>query len=347
MLMQAYQCVSDRKFFRLKGSVTDKVYLRRLLALVLQTKIGCRLLSDIYRLAKRHKRETVSIKLTKPEENLYGSASEDLNIEITRINQKKMTKRQQEYTSLMQAVTLIHELTHIRQFLTGNVTQARKFSLPHQAYAHVLDEAEATLSERSFSIEMGHLYPSLIKNMAIQKYRFQSPEELVRSFFIKNNKKSFVWVGLDVFTRFSVKNDKIILTDRDEKECFKNWVNEQFRSMNLKLRYQQLPLERVFWVSKFRGNGLYVEGLDTMMQFDRQGRLMLFGDELNHRKRLPKISVFWYRKHDESINTFTENIKECYPDAKIYLIKGPKEKGFSTRGFRFNELALQRGRSGE
>ena len=96
MLVQAYQCVSDRKFFRLKGAGADKVYLRRLLALILQTKIGCRLLSDIYELGKRQRDAVVSVKLGKPEENICGSASEDLNIELTRSNQKEMTKRQKE-----------------------------------------------------------------------------------------------------------------------------------------------------------------------------------------------------------------------------------------------------------
>ena len=53
-----------------------------------------------------------------------------------------MTKRQRDKTLLTQAITLMHELCHIRQFLSGYEEKVQNFSVSQQLYMNIVDELQ-------------------------------------------------------------------------------------------------------------------------------------------------------------------------------------------------------------
>ena len=328
LLKQSLDIISDKKLFYIHGLKSDQETLRQLLHLIIQTKVGRQLILKIgTQLKQSQNNQKVSLSIIRASDNHLAIADEDLNIKLVRIDTKDMTPIQRHKTALLQALTLIHELAHINQVLRGDLCKAEEFPLPLQAYLHVLHEAEATLFERKLGTELAKLYPRPAKSLRLHKPKFHRPVDLIRSFFVQNKRPFGVLSGLDVFAENMKNSEYVPLTNVRQKHAFAKWINGLFSNMNIPLTYQQMPLETAFWTHHTEDHTLTIEGWDSFAAFDSAWRLIALSKGLDRDKESAvNIALFVYAGQHKQLTNAVHYMQKNYPQARIYLAKGLKQK---------------------
>ena len=268
--------IEDKSIFRFGGTKEERLYLKKMLATLGRTKIGTKFITDIAHLIRKKNQHAVFIRLASPKWNTSGLTDDDLKISITRIDQTQMNQKQKRKTFLMQMITLMHELVHIRQFLLGQDKTEGKFSIPHQAYAYLLSEAEATLFERAFEIELAPKQAALMREMFLWKNEFKRPPNVVKSFFIKKSHPTVVAISMDVFLD-GIRNNKIKpLPTALEQRLFEHYINQRFKGMGVPFKYKDFPLEKVFWCEQIDDNRYLIKGEKTLLECNGRGRPIAF-----------------------------------------------------------------------
>lgn len=337
ILQQAYQFIGDKKIFLCAGKKEEKQRLNEMLHSLIQTKTGRSVIFDIGNLHQKRSVAPIVLKMQKTDEGALGWANENLKIFLNRINLKGMTTAQKRRVHMMQSITLVHELVHIRQFLKGYEPYIQGFSLPHQFYANIVEELEATLVEAAFKIEVGKLYPKLAKSMRLGEATPRWRERRALSFFLMppNDNVAF-WI--DSFSDFAKTSPTVVLEDKKERLLFKRWVNKYLKNMQLPFSYDDFALEKVFWAKKQPNDYLKITGADISATFDPSGRLVALGSgfEKGEDSAL-RFAVYIYQHNKEKAQIVCNQIHKDYPRARIFLAPGRKEQLFSVARCKDNE----------
>lgn len=338
MLAQAYHYTQNRDFFRLYGPSEDCQRLQEMFKLLLKSKVGSSVILDIAKTIKAQKSAPVILKMVKPSPLTLGIADETLKVKINRVDLSELTPRQNQRALLMQTLTLLHELIHIRQFLQGHEKTMKKFSIPHQLYANICEEMEATLGEKAFQIELRKLYPSLTQSMHFQQADAEWHQKHIQSFFEnKKNKNQTVFSWVDFFIQELSTKQQIVLQNKSETQLFKNWINRFFKNLNIPFTYRDFPLDQAFWAQKMSNQQLIIRGADKTLLLDKQGRplLLMTGFDAKSTKR---ILVFVYADNTNQVKTFVQNARQNHAKAQISLAAGFKEIALPNKNQQTNFL---------
>jgi len=329
-LNEALSIVNNKKFFAYRDQ--DEKYFRRMMRKFIETETGRRLLAEVTPLLKQ-KGAHVFLSMTEPNDDNYGETYSDLHVLISHIDTGIMSQKQKDRTLVTQAGVLAHELTHIKQFLTGREAQEASFPLPHQLYAYLLHEAEAMVAERSYQLEMGQLYPSLAASMHLQQDSPNWREKYVRSFFLEKNPRVPVSSWTDGFIDSSWDVTDSILISKKEQNIFRQWVETVFKAMKVDVKYDEVSLDKMFGVENLGGGYFLVQGEDTEVEFDKDGRVVYFCRGLLGEKESDIQYLFPMVHYDRKrVNALARRVRKLYPQASV-MRADMNEKAFEPRQF--------------
>ena len=279
-LQQAFDVVHDKNSFRLKGTVQDRTQFQQLFTLLLKTSIGRKILSEITFSPDLKKRGPVEMSFVHNSDDFLGMAFPDLRVELVQIRQAGMTKKQVNKVLLQQSMTLVHELTHVLQYLKRIDEKGYSFSPVNQVYANLLDEAEATLNERAYEIEVTKLYPTLTAHMSLWRWSLRRRKDVIKAFFNGRIGWSVIGSIVDSSIQYIINNAHTVLPNRKEKQAFIDWVNRRFTSeMQVVLSYHDLLVQKILDLKN--PDYTKVKGNKNVMILDKKGRVVCLydGDE--------------------------------------------------------------------
>lgn len=279
-LQQAFDVVHDKNSFRLKGTVQDRTQFQQLFTLLLKTSIGRKILSEITFSPDLKKRGPIEMRFVHNSDDFLGMAFPDLRVELVQIGQEGMTKTQVNKVLLQQSMTLVHELTHVLQYLKHIDKKGYSFSPVNQVYANLLDEAEATLNERAYEIEVDKLYPTLTAYMRLWRWSLRRRKDVIKAFFNGRIGWSVIGSIIDNSIQYIIDNTRTVLPNLKEKRAFIDWVNRRFTSeMQVALTYHDLPVQKILDLKN--PDYTKVKGNKNVMILDKKGRVVCLydGDE--------------------------------------------------------------------
>jgi len=333
MLRQAYQFIQDKNIFRFMGKKNEQDQLKEMLQILLKTKIGRTVINDIGTLMKGNPMP-ITIKMVKPDPDILGTADRSLTIRLGRTSIVGLNTRQRNRVLLMQSLTLLHELVHIRQFLHGEEETIQKFSVPHQLYANICEEMESSTLEKMCEIEFRKLYPTVTRTMRLQQATPKWKEQFMHSFFKgKRNKNESVLAWVDLFMQQLRTQQSFTVQDAAEKNFFECWINRFFRKTGFAHTYRDLPMEQTFWATSAGTNSLVIKGADYSLTLDSKGRPLLLL-HLPEAKSTAHARIYVYTFNDSrSIHSLVQKAQRNNIATRISLIKGPKQIKLSSKSY--------------
>lgn len=360
MQPSAKDIVEDKAVFNFPRCAADSRKLHQMFDVLLQTKVGSQLISDIGALC-RNKQDDIGfwnilpssylgcdfpirLRITSPDklEEGFGFCSENLVIDIVRIRDTDMTEPQKEKLLLKYVLTLGHELMHALQSLKNYTQEVKQFSLPHRIYSYVLDEAESSLLERRLEKELSQLYPQASKGILFWMNHHKSDEENVRSFFQGRKHRYLSKMAIDYFSVFPDNHKMQVLSNHEEKNRFAKWVDNRLRQVDVALTYKDMPLSSCFWFRKLFSKWSLLFGQQVGLSFDSQGRLnfVLDGDFM---RRKTVSEVFLFAKASDKDTLYQQKmIHRLFPKASIRLKRPLKSCAYASDIFNEHKKPLNR-----
>ncbi len=312
--------INNKKLFAFRQQ--DEALFRKMLKLLIQTNIGRRLLDDISSLLKQ-KQEHIFFAMRSPSVDSDGETYPDLHVLINHVDTSYMSQKQKDKSLFTQTITLTHELTHVRQFLSGSEDQMAAFSAPHQLYAYLLQEAEASLSERLYEQEMAKLYPSLAAGMRLQRDVPNWRENYLRTFFLQEDEHFPITNWIDTFVEGLWNMSTFVLSGKKEDRMFRQWAETSLKGMGVNITYDDVALEKMWPVTPVKGGKyLWLQSDDTELKFDREGRVAWVSKGFVGENESDIQYLFFMKNYDrKKYRAMVRRVKELYPQASARCSK--------------------------